>query len=76
MYFPAFVTWLRQLGRWVVVELFQVALWVAFALPLLASLRSAFRGGGALGARAGRAIRPRRSSGPARGGRFSHSAAA
>ena len=76
MYFPAFMKWLRQLGRWVVVELFQVALWVVFALPLLASLRSAFGGGVALGARAGRAIRPRRSPGPARGGRLSPSAAA
>ena len=76
MYFPALVSGLRRLGRWLVYELFQVVLFVAYALHTLGSLRSAFGGGGALGARAGRAIRPRRSSGPARGGRFSPSAAA
>ena len=78
MYFPALFSGLRRLGRWLVYELFQVALWVAYALHTLSSLRSAFGGGGA-GAAAGRpgpAIRPRRSAGPARGGRFGQPAAA
>ena len=78
MYFPALVSGLRRLGRWLVYELFQVALWVAFVLHTLGSLRSAFGGGGALApaGRRGPAIRPRRSVGPARGGRFTQSAAA
>ena len=78
MYFPALVSGLRRLGRWLVYELFQVALWVAFVLHTLGSLRSAFGGGGALApaGRRGPAIRPRRSVGPARGGRFTQPAAA
>jgi hypothetical protein len=78
MYFPALVSGLRRLGRWLVYELFQLALWVAFGLHTLASLRSAFGGGGELGSvqRPGPAIRPRRSAGTSRGGRFSHPAAA
>ncbi|WP_310395855.1 hypothetical protein [Hymenobacter sp.] len=78
MYFPALFSGLRRLGRWLVYELFQLALWVAFGLHTLVSLRSAFGGGGENGAlrRTGPAIRPRRSAGPARGGRFAHSAAA
>ena len=78
MYFPALISGLRRLGRWLVYELFQVALWVAFVLHTLGSLRSAFGGGGALATdrRLGPAIRPRRSVGPARGGRFAHPAAA
>ena len=78
MYFPALVSGLRRLGRWLVYELFQVALWVAYALHTLGSLRSAFGGGGALvpDGRRGPAIRPRRSVGPARGGRFTQPAAA
>ncbi|MFD2717876.1 hypothetical protein ACFST9_04070 [Hymenobacter monticola] len=77
MYFPALISGLRRLGRWLVYELFQVALWVAFVLHTLGSLRSAFGGGGALGRlRSGPAIRPRRSKGPARGGRFTQAAAA
>ncbi|WP_143080054.1 hypothetical protein [Hymenobacter arizonensis] len=78
MYFPALVSGLRRLGRWLVYELFQLALWVAFGLHTLVSLRSAFGGGGELGAarRPGPAIRPRRSAGPSRGARFSHPAAA
>ena len=77
MYFPALIAGLRRLGRWLVYELFQVALWVAFGLRTLGSLRSAFGGGGALGRlRPGPAVRPRRSTGPARGGRFTPVAAA
>ena len=78
MYFPALVSGLRRMGRWLVYELFQVALWVAYALHTLGSLRSAFGGGGALApaGRRGPAIRPRRAVGPARGGRFTQPAAA
>jgi hypothetical protein len=77
MYFPALISGLRRLGRWLVYELFQVALWVAFGLHTLGSLRSAFGGGGTLGRlRPGPAIRPRRSKGPTRGGRFTQAAAA
>ena len=78
MYFPALVSGLRRLGRWLVCELFQAVLFVAYALHTLGSLRSAFGGGGALAPddQRGRAIRPRRSVGPARGGRFTQSAAA
>jgi hypothetical protein len=77
MYFPAVVSGPRRLGRWLVYELFQVALWVAFGLHTLGSLRSAFGGGGEFGSRrAGPAIRPRRAVGPARGGRFAQPAAA
>ena len=78
MYFPALLSGLRRLGRWLMYELFQMALWVAYALHTLGSLRSAFGGGGAGAAdrRPGPAIRPRRSVGPARGGRFGQPAAA
>ena len=78
MYFPALVSGLRRLGRWLMYELFQVALFIAYALHTLGSLRSAFGGGGALApiGRRGPAIRPRRSMGPARGGRFTQPAAA
>lgn len=78
MYFPALLSGLRRLGRWVLYESFQLALWVAFGLHTLGSLRSALGGGGELATarRPGPAIRPRRSAGPARGGRFAHSAAA
>ena len=78
MYFPALVSGLRRLGRWLVYELFQVVLFIAYALHTLGSLRSAFRGGGALApdGQRGRAIRPRRSVGPARGGSFTQPAAA
>jgi len=50
MYFPALFCWMRRLGRWLVYGLFQLALWVAFALHTLGSLRSALGGGGANGA--------------------------
>ncbi|MBF9222286.1 hypothetical protein [Hymenobacter ruricola] len=73
MYFPALISGLRRLGRWLVYELFQVALWAAYALRTLGSLRSAF--GGATSRRPGPAVRPRRSAGPARGSRFTPSAA-
>ena len=78
MYFPALISGLRRLGRWFVYELFQLALWVAFGLHTLASLRSAFGGGGEYGAGrpTGPAIRPRRSAGPGRGGRLPQAAAA
>ena len=78
MYFPALSLGLRRVGRWLVYELFQLALWVAFGLHTLGSLRSAFGGGGEFGAgrRGGPAIRPRRWAAAARGGRFTHSAAA
>ena len=78
MYFPALVSGLRRLGRWLVYELFQLALWVAFLLHTLGSLRSALGGGGVLGRvrRGGPAIRPRRSTGTGRGGRFTSAAAA
>ena len=77
MYFPALFSGLRRLGRWFLYELFQLALWVAFLLHTLGSLRSAIGGGGALAARRpGPAIRPRRSPVPARGGRFNPAAAA
>ena len=77
MYFPALISGLRRLGRWFGYELFQLALWVAFALHTLMSLRSAFGGGGELGARRrpGPAIRPRRAAGPARGTRFAQATA-
>ncbi|HEX8326214.1 MAG TPA: hypothetical protein VF629_01650 [Hymenobacter sp.] len=77
MYFPALFSSLRRLGRWFVYEIFQLALWVAFALHTLASLRSALGGGGENGAlrRSGPAIRPRRSLSSGRGGRFTQSAA-
>lgn len=71
MYFPALILGLRRLGRWLIYALFQVALWGAFLLHTLGSFRSAFRGGGELAARRpGPPIRPRRSPGPARSGRF------
>lgn len=71
MYFPALFSGLRRLGRWLIYELFQLALWGAFLLRTLGSLRSAFGGGGALAARRpGPAIRPRRNLGAARSGRF------
>ncbi|MDO7851911.1 hypothetical protein [Hymenobacter convexus] len=77
MYFPALISGLRRLGRWLVYELFQLALWGAFLLHTLGSLRSALGGGGGLGRRRpGPAIRPRRSAGPARGGRFTQVAGA
>ena len=77
MYLPALFSGLRRLGHWLLYELFQVALWVAFLLHTLGSLRSAFGGGGELAARRpGPAIRPRRSPRPARGGRFNSAAAA
>jgi len=78
MYFPALVTGLRRLGRWLVYELFQLALWVAFGLHTLASWRSAWGGGGPAGTapRRGPAIRPRRSAGLGRGPRFTHPATA
>ena len=77
MYFPALISGLRRLGRWLVYELFQLALWVAFGLHALGSIRSAFGGGGELaGRRRGPAIRPRRATGPARGSRFTQAAAA
>jgi hypothetical protein len=75
MYFPALISGLRRLGRWLMYELFQLALWGAYGLHTLGSLRSAL--GGEFGGRAaGPAIRPRRSVGPARGGRFSQPATA
>ncbi len=77
MYFPALISGLRCLGRWLVYELFQLALWVAFGLHTLGSLRSAFGGGGELAERRpGPAIRPRRATGAARGGRYPQAAAA
>ena len=78
MYFPALIMGLRRLGRWLVHELFQLALWVAYVLHTLSSLRSAFGGGGRLTTdrRRGPAIRPRRSVGPGSRGSFTHSAAA
>ncbi|WP_201981183.1 hypothetical protein [Hymenobacter rubidus] len=77
MYFPTLILGLRRLGRWLVYELFQLALWAAFGLHTLGSLRSAFGGGGVLAGRhGGPAIRPRRSAGTARGGRFTQAAAA
>ena len=77
MYFPALLSGLRRLGRWFLYELFQLALWGAFVLHTLGSLRSAFGGGGALAERRpGPAIRPRRSPVLTRGGRFNPAAAA
>ncbi|MET4072938.1 hypothetical protein [Hymenobacter sp. UYCo722] len=77
MYFPALLLGLRRLGRWLIYELFQLVLWVAFLLHTLGSLRSAFGGGGKLAQRhPGPAIRPRRSPTPMRGGRFNPAAAA
>ena len=77
MHFPALLSGLRRLGRWLIYEVFQVALWVAFWLHALGSMRSALGGGGELGARRpGPAIRPRRAPRPARGGRFNPTAAA
>ena len=62
MHFPALFSWVRRLGRWLVYEVFQLALWVAFGLHTISSLRSAFGGGGQNGAlrRVSQAIRPRR----------------
>ncbi|MBU6122068.1 hypothetical protein [Hymenobacter siberiensis] len=75
MYFPALISGLRRLGRWLVYEVFRLALWCAYALHTLGSLRSAL--GGGFGRRStGPAIRPRRQAGPARGGRFIQPAAA
>ena len=77
MYFRALFSGLRRLGHWLLYELFQVALWVAFLLHPLSSLRSAIGGGGELAVRRlGPAIRPRRRLGPARGGQFNQAAAA
>ena len=76
MHFPALLAGLRRLGRWLIYELFRLALWGAFLLRTLGSLRSAFGGGGVLGERRpGPAVRPRRSTGPARSGRFNPAAA-
>ena len=76
MYFPAFTKGLRQLGRWLIYELFQAALWVAFVLHTVGSLRSALGGGVGLVRRPGPPIRPRRSASPARDRGFSQVAAA
>lgn len=77
MYFPALFSGLRRLGRGFLYELFQLALWVAFGLHTLGSLRSALGGGGGqVARRPGPAIRPRRSPVPLRGGRFNPAAAA
>ena len=57
MYFPALFSGLRRLGRWLVYELFQLALVAAFALHTIGSLRSALGGGGKNG-RPGRAASP------------------
>jgi hypothetical protein len=79
MYFPVFFSWLRRLGRWLVYELLQVALWVAFALRTVSSLRSAFGGGGENAARRlsrrDKAVRPRRPEARRRGG-FTYPSAA
>ena len=78
MYFPALVFGLRRLGRGLLYELFRLALWCAYVLHTLGSLRSAFGGGGAgiTDLQRGPAIRPRRSVGPARGGHFTQRTAA
>lgn len=62
MSFLTSFSWPRRLGRWLVYEGFQLAFWVAFALRILGSLRSAFGGGGENGElRNGPApVRPRR----------------
>ena len=77
MSFSALFSWLRRPWRWFIYELFQVALWVAFGLRTLTSLRSAFGGGGVNGVfqSVGRAIRPRR-NGPRRRPIFTHPSAA
>ena len=78
MYFPMLASGLRRLGRWLTYELFQLALWLAFALHTLGSLRSAFGGGGANGARrlsTRPATKPRRQPRPRRA-RFTYPAAA
>ena len=71
MHFPALFSWLRRVGRWWLYELFRLALWLAFALHTIGSLRSALGGGGENGAlrRQARPIKPRR-PGPASRPRF------
>ena len=58
---------MRRLGRFLVYELFQLALRAALVLRTLAGLRSAWRGGTREGKlRSRKAIRPRRALKPVR----------
>lgn len=78
MHFPALFSWARRLARWLLYELSQGALGVAFALRLLGSLRSALGGGGAnaAGRCPGPAVRPRRPEARRARPRFTNPAAA
>lgn len=77
MYFPALVTGPRRLGRWLVYELFQLALWAALVLRTVARVRSAFRGSASGVKRSpGKAIRPRRAGAALRGNDLGPSTAA
>jgi hypothetical protein len=78
MYFPVLFSWLRRLGRGLVYELFQLALWMAFGLHTIGGLRSALGGGGenrAARLSKGPAIRPRRPEAKGRA-RFTYPSAA
>ena len=59
MYFPALLTWLRRVGCWLTYEWYQLALWLAFGLHLITSVRSTFRSSSVAGG-LGPAVRPRR----------------
>lgn len=59
MYFPALFAWSRRLAHGLAYEWFQLALWLAFGLHLITSVRSAFHSGTSCPA-AGPPVRPRR----------------
>ncbi|GAA4355791.1 hypothetical protein GCM10023185_18980 [Hymenobacter saemangeumensis] len=60
MYFPVLYRGWQRLCCWVAYGIFQLALWAAFGLHNVGSLRSALGGGGgADGERAARPIKPR-----------------
>ena len=58
MYFPALFAWARRAAYWLAYEWFQLALWLAFGLHFITSVRSAFHGGTSNAA--GPPVRPRR----------------
>ena len=61
MYSPIIKAGIRRLGRLLVYELFQLALWVVLGLRKLAGLRSAWHAGAREDrGRSSKAIRPRR----------------
>ena len=73
MHFPVLLTGCRRFGQWLAYEWFQLALWLAFGLRFITSVRSAFHSGSDTRATAGPAVRPRRfrrSTGPLKSAAF------